>query len=112
MTKKKYHERSDKALCYLINILGYAKKEIEGNAALFSKLSDFLCTPKARLMSKTKLIRVYSDADVSNVEDEENNTCDKEEIKLMNKVEQALSARLPRDKYNNLVKKINVVGKE
>ena len=87
MTKKTYHERADKVLCYLINILGYAKEEIEGNVALFSKLSDFLCTLKARLMSKTKLIRVYSDADVINVEDEENNTRDEEEIKLMNKVE-------------------------
>ena len=30
----------------------------------------------------------------------------------MNEVDQTLLARLPRDRYNKLVKKINVVGKE
>ena len=104
MTNKKYHEQANKALCYFINILGYAKEEIESNHALFSDVPNFLYTLKAHLMNKTKLTRVHNDTDSSNVECNNKETCDEEEKKRINEVKQTLLARLPQDEYNKLVK--------
>ena len=107
MSAKVCQEQADKALCRLINIFGYSNSPIEQNKELFSDVTDFLCTLNACLVKKKNLTRVHHSNNIK--EDKtappfEESICSKR-INIMNDIEQTLLARIPRDEYNQLIKK-------
>ena len=107
VAKKRYYERADTAVCHILSILGYSSIDnIHRNQAMFDDVMDFVCTIKARVISRTQLMKDPVDR-VETMTNEEINVSENDK-KRLKCIESTLLQRLPRDDYNSLVKKINV----
>ena len=107
VAKKRYYERADTAVCHILSILGYSSIDnIHRNQDIFDDVMDFVCTIKARVISRTQLMKDPVDR-VETMTNEEINVSENDK-KRLKCIESTLLQRLPRDDYNSLVKKINV----